>query len=84
MNDSRGAHSAGNERCERCDIAMQEGFLLDRGHNHRLGFATWVSGTPVRSWIRGLSLRGTERYEVTTLRCPRCGRLASFARDRAS
>ena len=60
MNDSRGAHGTVSERCERCDVAMQEGFLLDRGHNNRLGVATWVSGAPVRSWFRGLSLRGAD------------------------
>jgi hypothetical protein len=58
---------------------MEEGFLLEKGDGAALSAETWVSGTPEKSWISGLSLKGKVVYDVTTFRCIACGYLDSYA-----
>ena len=67
--------------CPTCRTAMEEGFLLDRGHLNFETQAEWVEGPPVQSWWSGLRLKGKQKLAATTYRCPTCGLLQSYARD---
>jgi hypothetical protein len=64
--------------CPKCDIQLQEGFLLSRTRKERIA-ADWVDGKPVRSFWRGLNLSGRTRLPVASWRCPRCGFLELHA-----
>jgi hypothetical protein len=59
---------------------MQPGFLLDRGHHNQLGDTHWVEGAPVRSFWKGLKVKGRLVLPVVTYRCESCGFLTSYAR----
>ncbi len=65
--------------CLRCQSAMEQGFLLDRGHANATQEQEWVQGEVERSWWVGIKTKGRERYAVRTFRCPRCGYLESYA-----
>jgi hypothetical protein len=58
---------------------MEPGFVLDRTHGG-VAQSTWVEGAPVRSIWTGLKLKGHQRLQVMTYRCPKCGYLESYAR----
>lgn len=60
---------------------MEEGFIPDRGHANAKQQQQWTEGVPLRSFWRGLTSSGKEQYPVTTYRCPRCGRLESYAHE---
>jgi hypothetical protein len=59
---------------------MHPGFLLERGHHDKLGYTSWVEGAPVKSFWRGLLLKGHQVLPVVSYRCDSCGYLASYAR----
>lgn len=65
--------------CLRCQSAMEQGFLLDRGHANATQEQEWVQGEVERSWWVGIKTKGRERHAVHTFRCPRCGYLESYA-----
>lgn len=65
--------------CSKCDAAMEEGFLLEKGDLGVLSAEAWVSGQPVKSLISGLSLKEKVVYTVASFRCPACGFLESYA-----
>ena len=69
---------ASHATCPKCSGRMEEGFLLDCTHGGTLQ-ATWVDGSPTRSFWTGIKLKGKERLPVTTFRCTKCGYLESFA-----
>ncbi len=64
--------------CPKCSISLQEGFLLDKARND-LHTTKWVEGKPVRSFWRGLSLKGKQQLATVSYRCPRCGLLETYA-----
>jgi hypothetical protein len=66
-------------QCPACDVAMEEGFMLDRGHANAARVGEWVEGEPERSFWAGIKLRGKERMPTATYRCPKCGLLLSYA-----
>jgi len=68
-----------SHNCSRCDVVMEEGFLLEKGDVGVLSAEAWVAGRPVKSMISGLNLKGRAIYTVTSYRCPACGFLASYA-----
>jgi hypothetical protein len=75
-----GRMSTRSIRCLRCDVALERGYLLDHGYGLTYP-AAWVAGEPEWSRWSGLKLKNKQKMPVITLRCPRCGRLESFALD---
>ena len=67
-------------QCPKCDGAMEQGFEIPGPSGHTVRPDEWVEGTPERSFWSGTKLSGTERYQITTYRCDRCGYLESYAR----
>jgi hypothetical protein len=66
--------------CTECSGAMEEGFILDRGHFDSRHVPSWVGGPPERSFWSGLKTTGKPAHEVVTYRCVQCGLLRSYAR----
>jgi hypothetical protein len=70
--------------CHTCRTAMEEGFLLDRGHANSADVAKWVEGPPeMGRWLgmnTGIKTKEREMLPVAVYRCPRCGLLESYAR----
>lgn len=66
-------------QCPHCRLAMEEGFLADRGEANQVKPLRWVDGPPERSFWLGTKTRGKEQYQVTAFRCGRCGRLELYA-----
>lgn len=67
--------------CPACRVRMDEGFVLDLGHNGRLHPTRWTEGRPEKSLLRGLNVKGRRQFETTTYRCSGCGWLIWFARE---
>jgi hypothetical protein len=57
--------------CLRCGEPMEEGFTCDTAG----GQSVWIAGLPGK----GLKLKKPIPLLVTTLRCPKCGYLESYA-----
>jgi hypothetical protein len=68
--------------CPTCRVAMDDGFIVDHGHLNSPTQAEWTGGPPTRSWYGGLKLKNRIHLPVTTYRCPACGLLQSYARDK--
>ncbi|MBV8685792.1 MAG: hypothetical protein JOZ90_08970 [Alphaproteobacteria bacterium] len=66
--------------CPKCGGAMAEGFTLDKIQGG-VAAASWVEGTPEKSFWTGLKLKGRARLDIATWRCRRCGYLESYAPD---
>lgn len=64
--------------CPKCSGHLKEGFVLDHADKSRAQ-ASWVEGTPERSFWTGLKLGGRTRLPIKTYRCSRCGFLESYA-----
>ncbi len=64
--------------CVRCHVQLEPGFLLD-GRHDGLAQQTWSPGEPEPSFWMGLKLKKDQLVPVTTLRCPVCGHLESYA-----
>jgi hypothetical protein len=66
--------------CPMCGGVMDEGFLVDRGDYGVHYQSEWIAGPPEPSrWTGGVHTHRRLRYGVSTLRCQRCGFLASYA-----
>jgi hypothetical protein len=63
--------------CLRCHTPMEEGFVADQAYGGWVE-ERWSAGRPDMHWW-GME-RPKDRIPVTTMRCPRCGALESFAR----
>ena len=63
--------------CLRCQALMEPGYVLDRSYG---GWTEgkWSPGEPQSHWW-GIEKPQTA-VPVTTMRCPRCGALESYAR----
>jgi predicted RNA-binding Zn-ribbon protein involved in translation (DUF1610 family) len=68
-----------SHNCPSCRVAMEEGFLLDKGDYNAPSQQEWAEGAPEPSFWTGLKLKGKEKLPVTTFRCPNCGLLQSYA-----
>jgi hypothetical protein len=68
-----------NLSCTKCSAKMEEGFILDAT---RGGWrvANWISGAPVKSFWRGLNLRGKQPVPLRAFRCMACGYVESYAK----
>lgn len=64
--------------CLRCQTTMTPGFIADNSQNHHVQ-EKWSPGEPMSSFWRGLHVDAKEAIPVTTLRCPKCGMLESYA-----
>jgi hypothetical protein len=53
---------------------MEKGFVVDRGSgNWAMAVATWVSGTPETSWLKGLKTKGRDQVTLDSYLCRKCG-----------
>ena len=64
--------------CPNCKVEMERGFVVDHAYYSSYP-SSWVAGLVEWSRWSGLKIKGREKLPVTTFRCPRCGRLESFA-----
>jgi hypothetical protein len=64
---------------------MEEGFVIDRTQGLTKQ-SEWVEGPPQTSFFLSGSVKlwGKVRLPVTTFRCPGCGYLESYARQKES
>lgn len=67
--------------CAKCGGKMTEGYILDLGHYNARSATAWVSGTPRKAFLGGLSLTDTQQYTIQSFRCVDCGYLESYARE---
>jgi hypothetical protein len=70
--------------CPACRVTMQEGFVIDVGHNGRLLVTEWIEGRPEKGFVGGLKVKGRRRLQTVTFRCPKCGWLIWFAPEQPS
>ena len=64
--------------CLRCHTAMEPGFIADFTYGGRVQ-EQWGPGAPEVSRWTGLKTEKQKLVPVTTMRCPRCGALESYA-----
>jgi hypothetical protein len=64
--------------CIRCHARMEVGYLADSTYG---GYKqqSWCPGPPQRSVWTGLKVDTNQSVPVSTLRCPGCGYLESYA-----
>jgi hypothetical protein len=75
-------------KCRHCDVVMEEGRLLDRGHANQEEPPAFYQGTQPEEGAKvfGLPLFVVQWWDsrkklgVATYRCPNCGYLESYAR----
>jgi hypothetical protein len=68
--------------CPRCRAQMENGYVVDvtdSGPRQQV----WHPGEPVPSFWVGLKMKRDQCVLVTTLRCPGCGYLESYALRKA-
>ncbi len=66
-------------QCLRCRTEMEQGVIGDSTYGGHLQEA-WAPGPPKVSFWTGLKIKREETIPVTTMRCPNCGALESYAR----
>jgi len=66
--------------CPACRVRMEAGYVLDVGHNGRIGPTRWAEGRPEKNLFQGLKVAG-RKLDTVTFRCPKCGWLIWFAPD---
>ena len=67
--------------CIRCHAHMEDGYVPDYREG-RFSQQSWWPGKPTKSFWMGLKLAKDQKDQVTpvtTLRCPKCGYLESYA-----
>ena len=64
--------------CSTCRKPMEAGYIVDHSYGAVYPSA-WVSGMPDWSRFFGLKLRGRTKMPLTAFRCPKCGRVESYA-----
>ena len=65
--------------CLRCKTAMLPGFIADMNASSFSVQEKWSPGEPVVSFWTGLHVDKKKAIPVSTLRCPKCGMLESYA-----
>ena len=58
---------------------MYPGYLLELKDADRRTVTEWVSGTPEKSFWRGITTKDRMVLPVTMYRCERCGFLEAYA-----
>lgn len=58
---------------------MYPGYLLELKDADRRTVTEWVSGTPEKSFWRGMTTKDRMVLPVTMYRCERCGFLEAYA-----
>lgn len=70
-------------KCTQCGtVGLEPGFVEDDGEHSR-GYARWIAGPLERGVLGGAKRMGRARWQIDAGRCPRCGHLELFARERA-
>lgn len=64
--------------CLRCRTPMEPGFIADDSYGGTVQ-EKWSPGEPKVSFWTGLKVEKKAAHPVTTLRCPNCGMLESYA-----
>ena len=64
--------------CLRCRTPMEPGFVADRAYGSDRQ-EQWSAGEPQQIW-GGVEVDRKAALPVTTMRCPSCGALESYAR----
>ena len=64
--------------CLRCHTLMERGFIADVTYGGRVQ-EQWGPGAPEVSFWTGLKTEKRTLLPVTTMRCPSCGALESYA-----
>ncbi len=67
--------------CLRCQTTMEMGFIVDHAHGNARQEQEWIEGDVVKSFWVGIEIKGREKRNVRSYRCPRCGYLESYADD---
>ncbi|HEY0780426.1 MAG TPA: hypothetical protein VGD56_20890 [Gemmatirosa sp.] len=65
--------------CIRCRTPMEPGYVADATSGGNVQ-EQWSPGAPQTSYWTGLKIDTRARIPVTTMRCPNCGVLESYAR----
>ncbi|MDJ0383594.1 hypothetical protein [Streptomyces sp. G-G2] len=69
-------------KCTQCEtVGLEQGFVEDSGEGSR-GYARWISGALERGVFGGAKRLGRPRWQIDAFRCPKCGHLELFARER--
>jgi len=68
--------------CAKCETAMTEGFVLDRGHYNAKMTSFWVEGKPEESFWSGLKTSGRDAFAIQTFRCPNCNYLEFYTAEK--
>ena len=71
------------QKCMDCDVGMEDGFIVDISNAAQL-VLKWHPRKPEDGYLfgfikLGLKINHRELISVTTLRCPQCGLLKSYA-----
>lgn len=65
--------------CPKCQSTMEKGFVTDLTYGAAMQSA-WTPGDPrPRRFFGGIQWRRSGNIPITTLRCPNCGYLESYA-----
>ena len=67
-------------KCLRCHTQMEPGFVADATYGGNVQ-EKWGPGVPEVTFWTGLKTEKKKLLPVTTMRCPSCGALESYARD---
>lgn len=65
--------------CPKCEGAMEEGFIPDRGDLDLLHTTQWHGGLADKTFWLGRKVADKRKFEVRSYRCSRCGFLESYA-----
>ncbi|MFI5980791.1 hypothetical protein ACIQWR_35715 [Streptomyces sp. NPDC098789] len=69
-------------KCTQCGVVgLEQGFVEDSGEGSR-GYARWIAGALERGVFGGAKRLGRQRWQIDAFRCPQCGHLELFARNR--
>ena len=70
-------------QCQRCNVPMQAGFLVDNADSGYIVQARWVAGFPVNAiffgMTAGLKIKDRQTFPIMGYRCPVCSRVEFFA-----